>query len=218
MAYTSESTTRLQLTPPLSLGSPGHVCSEMYPKRHLTPLLSLVLRLQPARPVCNIQYIPCSSYVPGSRAVAHSRGLAYPCTSLGPPDLETWPHRLPPLLPPTAPTYQPSPSPFLLLLESSTLLYAMPSPTRTPRPTAPRDYLQFFLSVLDQRHADALSFTDTTGAHQLFIARDREAALHSIQQDSEQTRAHLLDLDGGISDTDLARLADAAVPGPARSS
>lgn len=94
----------------------------------------------------------------------------------------------------------------------------MPSPTQTPRPTAPRDYLQFFLSVLDQRHADALSFTDTTGAHKLFIARDREAALHSIQEDSEQTRAHLLDLDGGISDTDLARLADAAVPGPARSS
>jgi hypothetical protein len=93
----------------------------------------------------------------------------------------------------------------------------MPSPTQIPRPTAPRDYLQFFLSILDQRHADALSFTDTTGSHQLFIARDREAALHYIQQDSEQTRAHLLDLDGGISDTDLARLAD-AVPGPARSS
>jgi hypothetical protein len=83
----------------------------------------------------------------------------------------------------------------------------MPSPTQIPRPTAPRDYLQFFLSILDQRHADALSFTDTTGSHQLFIARDREAALHYIQQDSEQTRAHLLDLDGGISDTDLAPLA-----------
>jgi hypothetical protein len=81
----------------------------------------------------------------------------------------------------------------------------MPSSTQIPRPTAPRDYLQFFPSLLDQQHADALSFTDTTGSHQLFIARDQEAALHYIQQDAEQARAHLLDLDGGISDADLAR-------------
>lgn len=97
----------------------------------------------------------------------------------------------------------------------------MPSPTLSGRYTAPRDYLQFFLSILDQQHAGALSFTDATGSHQLFIARDQEAALHYIQQGSEQTRAHLLDLDGGISDADLVHLAEAdadAVPSPAHSS
>ncbi|KIM92506.1 hypothetical protein OIDMADRAFT_36537 [Oidiodendron maius Zn] len=82
------------------------------------------------------------------------------------------------------------------------------------RPTAPLDYLQFFQSILDQRQAGALIFTDATGSDSLFIACSKEAALHYIQQDSKQTRAHLLDLDSGISDADIPLPAD-AIPKPA---
>lgn len=92
----------------------------------------------------------------------------------------------------------------------------MTSPTQSLRPTAPRDYIQFFLSILTKEQADALLVADATGSNSLFIARSKEAALRFIQQDSEQTRAHLLDLDRSISDADGTLPAD-TIPGPARS-
>ena len=69
-------------------------------------------------------------------------------------------------------------------------------PPQSQHPTAPRDYLQFFLSALSQQQADALLFTDATGFHPLFIAGSQEAALRFIQRDPAQTPAAQLNIDG----------------------
>jgi hypothetical protein len=69
----------------------------------------------------------------------------------------------------------------------------MSSPAPAPTPTAPLDYLQFFDTIFRLHRTDALVVTDASRTLSLFVARDQDAALRFIQQDSSQTRALLLE-------------------------
>lgn len=79
----------------------------------------------------------------------------------------------------------------------------------TAAPTAPRDYLQLLHSILSHHQADALVLTDTAHEYSLFVARNPDAALRFIQQDSELTRQSLLAV------PDLSDAAPDAIPSAA---